>query len=197
MMGSEGEGPVTFELRDYSIRRKVLKIFGASFHVFDSSGRVVAFSSQKAFKLKEDIRVFTDESMSSELMAIRARQIVDFSAAYDIVDSSKSVKIGAARRKGWSSMVRDSWELLDANDQPIASLREDSTLMALLRRLLSKLIPQKFHLRSLDGRELAFMRVHFNPFVYRMSVSVTDASIDPRLVLGAAVLLAAIEGRQQ
>ena len=95
---------MTFELRDYSIRRKVLKIFGASFHVFDSSGRVVAFSSQKAFKLKEDIRVFTDESMSSELMAIRARQIVDFSAAYDIVDSSKSVKIGAARRKGWSSM---------------------------------------------------------------------------------------------
>lgn len=188
---------MAFDLREYTIRRKVLKIFGASFHVYDPSGNVVAFSSQKAFKLKEDIRVFTDESMGTELMAIRARQIVDFSAAYDMVDSSENVKIGAARRKGWSSMVRDSWEVLDANDQPIASLQEDSTAMALLRRFLSNLIPQKFHLRASDGRELAFLKVHFNPIVYRMTVSVTDASIDPRLVFGAAVLLAAVEGRQQ
>jgi hypothetical protein len=75
-------------------------------------------------------------------------------------------------------------------------MKEDSTVMALLRRFLSNLIPQKFHLEAPDGRELAFLRVHFNPFVYRMTVSVTDSDIDPRLVLGAAVLLAAIEGRQ-
>ncbi len=187
---------MVFDLHEYTVRRKVLKIFGASFHVYDPSGRVVAFSNQKAFKLKEDIRVFTDESKSTELMSVRARQIVDFSAAYDMVDSRENKKIGAARRKGWSSMVRDSWEILDADDRHIASLQEDSTAMALLRRLLSNLIPQKFHLTSLDEREMAFMHVHFNPFVYRMTVSVSDTSLDPRIVFGTAVLLAAIEGRQ-
>ena len=49
---------------DFYIRRKVLKIFGGSFHVYDSRDNLVFFSSQKAFKLKEDIRVFSDESMS-------------------------------------------------------------------------------------------------------------------------------------
>ncbi|MAB89175.1 MAG: hypothetical protein CMJ90_06930 [Planctomycetes bacterium] len=188
---------MAFDLREYTIRRKVLKIFGASFHVYDASGQVVAFSSQKAFKLREDIRVFTDDTRSTELMNVRARQIVDFSAAYDMVDSTENTKIGAARRKGWSSMIRDSWEVLDANDQPIASLQEDSTAMALLRRFLVNLIPQTFHMRDPDGRELAVMRVHFNPFIYRMTVSVSDTSVDPRVVFGAAVLLAAIEGRQQ
>ena len=100
-----------FDLATYMIRRKFLKIFGASFHVLDDSGQVVAYSKQKAFKLKEDIRIYTDESMATELLTIQARQIVDFSAAYDIVDSGEGRKVGAARRKGFSSLVRDSWEL--------------------------------------------------------------------------------------
>jgi len=189
---------VQFDLEHYTIRRKFLKVFGASFHVLDDQGNVVGFSSQKAFKLREDIRVFRDESRSEELLAVRSRQVIDFAAAYDFVDSAENRKIGAARRKGFSSMVRDSWELLDANDRPIASLQEDNMLMALLRRFLSNLIPQSFHLQENDGTEAAAMKVHFNPFLYRLTVTRgPDASIDPRLVFGIAVLICAIEGRQQ
>lgn len=187
---------MTFDLRHFMIRRKIFTVMGASFHVYDADMRVVAFSRQKAFKLKEDIRVFTDESKATELLSIQARQIVDFSAAYDIVDSGEGRKVGAARRKGWSSILRDSWELLDENDRPVAQLLEDSTFKALLRRFLSNLIPQGYHLRSTDNRELATLRVRFNPFVYKLDVSVTG-DIDPRLTLGLAVLLAAIERRQR
>jgi len=184
-----------FDLKRFMVRRKVLKIFGASFHVYDADERVVAFSSQKAFKLKEDIRVYTDDTKSTELLSVQARQIVDFSAAYDIVDSGEQKKIGAARRKGWSSIMRDSWELLDQSDNPIAQLREDSAMKAFLRRFLSNLIPQKYDLRTPDGTDLATLHVRFNPFVYKLEVDVTGP-IDPRMVLGAAVLLAAVEGRQ-
>jgi glycosyltransferase involved in cell wall biosynthesis len=48
-----------WDLSRYRIRRKVFKLAGASFHVFDGE-RVVAFCSQAAFKLREDIRLFTD-----------------------------------------------------------------------------------------------------------------------------------------
>jgi hypothetical protein len=185
-----------FDLRRFMVRRKVFTVMGASFHVYDPDLRVVAFSRQKAFKLKEDIRVFTDESKATELLSIQARQLVDFSAAYDIVDSGEARKVGAARRKGWSSILRDSWELLDENDRPIAQLREDSAFKALLRRFLSNLIPQRYELVSTEGEELAAYRVRFNPFVYKLEVSVTG-DIDPRLSLGLAVLLAAIEGRQK
>ena len=187
-----------FDLSSYTIRRKVFKFFGASFHVYDADGKVVGFSNQKAFKLKEDIRVFSDETKSREVLAVRARQIIDWSAAYDIVDSEEGRKIGAARRKGWSSLVRDSWEILDENDEPVAKLEEDSTAMALVRRFLSNLVPQKYSLTGRGGKVEASLRVHFNPFVYRLSVErAQDATLDPRLVLATAVLLAAIAQRQE
>jgi len=90
---------MALELDRYTIRRKVLQLFGASFHIHDAQGRVVGFSSQKAFKLREDIRIFADESRSRELLAIRARQVVDWSAAYDVVDSTEERKVGTLRRK--------------------------------------------------------------------------------------------------
>src|SRR5262245_51542536 len=126
------ESHLNFDLRHYTIRRKLLKIFGASFHVYDDSGNVVGFSSQKAFKLREDIRVYADESKAKELMVIRARQVIDFAAAYDIVDSTTNRKVGAARRKGWSSLIKDSWELLDDAEHVLATFQEDSVLMAIL-----------------------------------------------------------------
>ncbi len=185
------------ELDHYVIRRKILKIFGASFHVYTLSGALVGFSSQKAFKLREDIRVYEDESQTRELLTIGARNIIDFAAAYDIVDATEGTKVGAARRRGWSSILRDSWELLDASDRPIGTLREDSAVLAMVRRLLSNLVPQTYRL-EVPGGGGATLRQRFNPFVYRLEVRVDPgATVDRRAVLGLAVLLAAIEGRQE
>ena len=183
------------ELDQYLIRRKIFKFLGASFHVFDGD-QIVAYTKQKAFKLKEDIRIYTGEDMQTELLTIRARNVIDFAASYDIVDAREGTKVGAARRKGFASIVRDSWELLDREDRPIGKLQEDSTGMALLRRFLSNLIPQSFHLDS-GGRQPVELKQHFNPFVYRLAVSIpSDATIDRRLVLGVSALIAAIEGCQ-
>jgi len=185
-----------FDLHTYRIRRKFLKIFGASFHIYDGDV-VVGYSKQKAFKLKEDIRVYTDDSMTEELLTIHARQMIDFHAAYDIVDPRDGSKGGAARRKGVASLLRDSWEVLDTEDRVIGQLQEDSTGMALLRRFLSNLIPQTFNLRGEDGGQAVEFRQRFNPIIYSLEVQIAeDSGFDPRLLLGVAVLISAIEGRQ-
>ena len=183
------------ELDKYLIRRQVFKIFGAGFHVYDNNGGSVGYSKQKAFKLKEDIRVYSDATQTKELLLIQARKIVDFSSAYDIVDSESGSKVGAARRKGFKSMFRDSWEVLDVNDQPIGNLQEDSAAMAMVRRFLSNLIPQTFYLDS--GGRVVFKQ-YFNPFIYKLQVTIPKScTLDRRLIFGLAVLIAAIEGRQQ
>ena len=51
----------------YTVRRKVLKIFGAAFHVYDEHGSVVGYCKQKAFKLKEDIRLYTGPDRAETL----------------------------------------------------------------------------------------------------------------------------------
>lgn len=78
-----------FQLDRYLIRRHVFKVLGAGFHVYDGSGSLVAYSRQKAFKLKEDIRVYADATMQQELLRIAARQVIDFSAAYDVIDGGR------------------------------------------------------------------------------------------------------------
>ena len=186
-----------FDQKTFMIRRKVLTILGASFHIYDSQGAVLGFSRQKAFKLKEDIRIFSDESMNNELLSIQARQIVDFSAAYDIVDATEGKKVGACRRKGWKSILRDSWELLDDGDNVVGKVVEDSGTMAAMRRFLSNLIPQRFHVSDGDDKPAAFFRQRFNPFIYKLEVEIADDSgVDSRVLMGAAVLISAIEGRQ-
>ena len=185
----------------YWVRRKVLKLFGGSFHIYDSKDELVLFSSQKAFKMKEDIRVFSDESMNDERLVIQARSVIDFSAAYDVVDSASGEKLGAFRRKGLKSLFKDSWELLDNSENVLGKLQEDSGCAALVRRFgggLAALIPQSFFL-EIDGKRAVTYSQRFNPFIFKMDVNLEKGSrelLDPRMALAGAILLVAIEGRQ-
>ena len=184
---------------EFTIRRKVLQIFGASFHIYNPDGSLYGYCKQKALKLKEDIRIYTDESMQTERLRIAARQIIDFSAADDVVSSTTNQKIGAFQRKGWTSILKDTWLVLNEHDQEFAKIEEDGTVLALVRRVvdLGFLIPQSFHLYDSERRPLAQFRTHFNPFIHRMTVTVPPgANVDPQLVLAAGILLVAIEGRQ-
>ena len=54
----------------YLIRRKILKLLGGAFHIYNAQQQVVGYSELKAFKLKEDIRLYTDETMSQEISAV-------------------------------------------------------------------------------------------------------------------------------
>ncbi len=182
---------------EFTIRRKVFSLLGAKFHLYSADGNLLGFCNQKAFKLREDIRIYTDESMSDELLKIAARQIIDFSAAYDVDDSRTGAKIGALQRKGFKSLFRDEWMVLDENDDEIGLIKEDSAWLAFIRRHLLTFLPQTYHLTENDGEELAEFRTHFNPFVHRMTVTVyPDCPLDPMLILAAGILLVAVEGRE-
>lgn len=182
---------------EYTIRRKILTLLGAKFHIYNGVGELIGFSKQKAFKLREDIRVYRDESMDQEMLRIKARNIIDFSAAYDVMDPRTDERIGVLKRAGFSSIMRDSWIVMDANEQQVGKIEEDSMLMALVRRFLSNLVPQVFSFTGTDGTELATFRTHFNPFVHRMTVRVHDnCPLDQAVPLAAGILLVAVEGRQ-
>jgi hypothetical protein len=182
----------------YTIRKKVLKLFGGAFEVFDPSGAVAFFCEQKAFKLKEDIRVYGDESKAEEVLRIQARSVLDFGAAYDVVDAQSGEKVGALRRSGFKSMIRDEWILLDADDREIGKLEEESPILALVRRFLVSLIPQSYR-GTVDGRPAFEFKQHFNPFVLKITLDFspdTDGLLDRRLGIAAGLLLCAVEDRQ-
>jgi len=187
-----------FQFPSYLLRRQVFALTG-KFRFYDPSENLVMFSEQKMFKLREDIRVYADENKTQEVLSIKARQIIDFSAAYDVVDTAYNQKVGTLRRKGWSSMLRDEWQVLDANDNQIGVLFEDSMGMALLRRfLLGSWLPQNYDI-TLGETRVADLKQNFNLFRYELNLDFTmdpSQKLDRRLGIAAGILLAAVEGRQ-
>lgn len=191
-------GNERFAHSNYLVRKKVMKLVGGVFHIYDPMGNVAFYTKQKAFKLKEDIRIYTGEDMKVEVLSILARQVIDFSAAYDVVDPISGTKVGALKRKGLKSVVRDEWLILDAYENEIGRIQEDSMGLAMVRRFLTNLIPQAFS-GTVGGRQVCSFKQNFNPFVTKINLDFsmdTAGSLDRRLGMAAAVLLCAIEGRQ-
>ncbi|MDI6695098.1 MAG: hypothetical protein QME21_08640 [Anaerolineales bacterium] len=188
-----------FQHSHYLLRRKVLALTG-TFRIYTPNGELAFFSQQKMFRLREDIRIWAEETRIHELLRIHARQVIDISATYDVYDAVLNTRLGALRRRGLHSLARDTWEVLDLNDQPIGLLQEDSLGRALLRRiLLGSLLPQDYDL-FIGEQRVADFRQRFNLFRYEMDLDFsmdTQNCLDRRLGIAAAILLGTIEGRQE
>lgn len=187
-----------FGHRTYMVRRKFFKIFGESFHIYDSVGQVAFYSKLKAFRLKEDLRLFTGEDMREEVLSMRARSRLDFGVTFDVTDSRSGQRIGAVRRQGLKSLLKDEWIILDTQDQEIGRISEDSMVLALVRRFLVALIPQSWHV-TVGGQTVGIFKQHFNPFIMKVTADFsadTQGRLDRRMGIAIAVLLNAIEGRQ-
>jgi hypothetical protein len=187
-----------FQHPKYVLKRQAIALTG-KFRFYDPMGNLVMFSEQRMFKLKEDIRVYADENKTREVLSIKARQWMDFSAAYDVVDTEMNQKVGALRRRGLQSILRDEWEVLDAGDNVIGKLFEDSMGLALLRRLLlGSWLPQNYDMTFGETR-VADLKQEFNLFRYELNLDFTmDVGhlLDRRLGIAAGILLAAVEGKQ-
>jgi uncharacterized protein YxjI len=187
-----------FQYPQYLLKKQAIALTG-KLRFYNPQGEVVLFSEQKMFKLREDIRIFSDEQKSQELLVIKARQILDFSAAYDVTDATSGQKVGALRRKGLKSMLKDEWEVLDPSDKVIGLCFEDNMQLALLRRfLLGNLLPQNYDL-TIGQTRAADLKQRFNLIRYEMDIDFsmdTTRMLDRRLGIAAAALLAIIEGKQ-
>lgn len=109
---------------------------GPQINVLDASGRSVAYVKQKAFRLKEDVEVHTDESRQTPLWRMKADRIIDWSAAYRITDASGAL-LGTLRRKGGRSLWRSTYVITDANEQAMGGIREKDPWTKVLDGLLS------------------------------------------------------------
>ena len=71
--------PLTFKFSPFA--------FSPEFRITDARGQLVAFVKQKAFKLKEDIKVYADENQQHLRYHIKASHWLDFGAEYHFTDA--------------------------------------------------------------------------------------------------------------
>ncbi|MDQ3728800.1 MAG: hypothetical protein M3355_04355 [Actinomycetota bacterium] len=167
----------------------------------------VAFVEQKRFTFKEDIRFYTDESKTSEVMRIKARQRFDPRAKYDVTDA-QGQKIGMIQKVFGKSLLRSTYNVFDAYDNLVFMGRERSLAVALFRRLTGFIpyvgnfadwLPIAYHFDYLrneavvgtNSRKLwSFRDVYF----INMTAD-AERVIDRRLVLALAVGQDALQAR--
>lgn len=180
----------------YVAKKALFSFLGASFRLFGEDGNLAFFVKQKAFKLKEEINVFSDEGMKDKMLSINARSIGDFAGTYDVVDAKTDEAVGALKRAGLKSMFQDEWSILDTDGNEIGKIKEASAAMAMLSRLI-KIIPQTYNI-SAGEQVIGQIKQRFNPFLlaYDVDLGSGGGAVDPRLGVAGVVMLLAIEGRQ-
>jgi uncharacterized protein YxjI len=167
-----------------------------------SPGQPLAFVRQKKLAIKEDIRFFADESEQEELFRLKARQVIEIRGRYDVL-TPDGARVGTLEKVFGTSLLRSTWRILDANEAEVATAREKSFPMALLRRGIDlvpygEFVPVLFQFEILmDGHVVGEMR---RPVGFRDRYTLKlpgdpDRRIDRRVAVALAIALDALQSR--
>lgn len=185
----------------YHVKSQIFTIGGAIVRTYDEQGKLVCIAKQKAFKLKEEINFFHDEAKTQLFFSVKARNIFDLSATYDITDPNGKL-VASLRRDGVSSaFVKDLWRILDANGQELGQIQEDSDTLGFLRRwidMVSLVLPQRFEI-TMGSEHIGSMQQNRNPFTLRLVCEYDDSKVQYLgSVLPVAIpsMLSIIDARQ-
>jgi uncharacterized protein YxjI len=180
----------------YVIEKKALRIVD-QYWIKDQNGTKLAYTKQKFWKIKEDIRAYTDESMNQELFRIMQAQIIDAWGKFDVIDSASEIPLGYFRRKAlMSAFVSDEWEIYNTNDQMIGRLAE-GTGRGLLRKFLP-IIPEKITM-ELNGQPVVQIDQRFKIIgdIWDIQCHSLPDKFDRRVLLAGVVLMAMIERQRK
>src|SRR5579871_400990 len=185
--GSAGPHQDRFAYQQYVIKRPFLQFLGRKYHVYALDGSPVAFLKHPLMKLRGEFTIYADETETTPLLVVRARQIIALNIAHDVMDPNTGERLGSIRSRGLKSIVRDVWDVLDANDQPIGLIEE--TGFAMLRRLF-KFLPGR-HKLELHGQLVATLRQIFRFFIKEeiLDLSPGGDRLDHRFAVACAPLL--------
>lgn len=167
------------------------------------AGAPVAFVRQRKLSVKEDIRIYADESETHELFRIAARTWLDTGGSrYDVVTPDGD-RIGVLHHT-LKSFLRTTWSIQDPAEQEIAVAQERSTLAAIGRRLIDfvpdfgGLIPIPYNIDLLvDGRVAGRLDRKFklrDQYVLDLSGD-HERRIDRRVAIALAIALDALQNR--
>ena len=181
----------------YKVRKKVASMT-TKYFIEDQKGNMLGFTKMKAFKMKEDIRIFSDKKMKQELFQIRQSQVIDFSGNFAVVDSASNQVVGNIKRMGGKSMVASEYQLCDPQGQQYGRIFEEAGKGA-LRRFVpgGGLVPQKVFL-EFGGQVCGEIKQKFKIVgdIWEADASCVPPHVDRRVLIGAILMMAMIERKK-
>ena len=104
----------------------------------DANGNTIAYVRQKMLRLLEEVQVFSNENRSQLNYTIRANRWLDFTATYTFTDRT-GFEVGRIVRKGWASLWKAHYEILDERQQPDLVIREENPWAKIFDSMLGEI----------------------------------------------------------
>lgn len=120
-----------------SLTFKILAL-ASQIYVRDADGSLVGYVKQKMFKLKEDIRIFADESQTDLRYGIKADRILDFSANYTFTNALGG-RIGSIKRKGMRSIWKADYDISGPDGNASMKINEESAWIKVVDALIGEI----------------------------------------------------------
>lgn len=175
--------------------------FSNDFTATDASGKTVAFVKQKLFKFKEDVSVFENETKTNILFKINADKWIDFSTAYNFSDPGGK-SLGKVARKGWASIWKAKYELIDQHQKLQYHIREENAWVKVMDGVLGQipilsiftgyLFNPSYIVTNLDNKIVVRLKKEASFFGRKFEVSkLTDIDQDDeqRILLGLMMMI--------
>lgn len=102
-----------------------ISTFSNDFTATDGFGHTIGYIRQKMFKLKEEIKIYSDTSQTKLNYTINADRWLDFSAAYAFYDENGN-EFGKIVRKGWRSIWKAKYQIVDDKGTPEYTIEEEN-----------------------------------------------------------------------
>lgn len=177
----------------YIIKRNFWSLFERIFRVLTHDGQIIMFVKHPIFRLREEFKVFADEAQTRPLLTIKSKQVIAINFSFDVTDEMSGRVLGTVQKRGFKSIVRDKFLILDAEGAEIGYMEEQGA--SILRRFIPLLTSK--HAIVMNGAQVAFVRQKFRFFTKEFDVEMTAGTIDPRFVLACALLALIAEARRE
>ena len=179
----------------YKIRKKVLAI-ADQYWIEDGQGNKLGYARQKLLRIKEDIRIFSDDTMTREVFRIKQENIGDAWGTFAILDTDTGACVGKLRRKAlMSGLFADEYFILNPADQQIGRVAERAG-RATMRRWMpgGGLVPEHVGVEFF-GREVAEIKQQFKVIgdSWEVDCSGVPADFDRRTLLACMIMMGMVE----
>lgn len=199
-VGAKGGGIYDYPLR---LRFKIIAL-APQIYITDASDAPVLYVRQKIFNLREDVRIFRDDSKSEEIFRINADRIIDIGARYRFTDSKTERPLGAIKQRGLKTIWRAHYDIEEpGTEKATHSLTEDNPWVKVADAILGEIPFLNFFTGFFihpsytvtDGYEKGILRLTKEPafFESRFRIDLLDSGIsaeeEKRLLLGVMMMI--------
>lgn len=108
-----------------AMRFKIIAL-APQIYITDTHEQPVLYVRQKILNLREDVRIFRDDSKTNEVFRISADRIIDIGARYSFFDSQTDQPLGSIKQRGLKTIWQAHYDLEDTAGKVTHAITEDN-----------------------------------------------------------------------